>query len=140
MSRTHDSRQRGFTLLEVLVAFVIAALALAILFRGGIGGLRASAVASRYSEAVSRAQSHLAAASVGDALVASDRQGDEGHGFHWRVRIAPLAVAVPDPAARTGPVLALYAVSAAESWEEDGHVRVVQLDSQVAAPAPAPPP
>ena len=130
----------GFTLLEVLVAFIIAALALAALFRGGLGGLRAASVAGRYAEAVSRAQSHLAAASVGDALVASDRQGDEGHGFHWRVRIVPLATTVADPSVRSGPLLALYAVSAAESWAEDGRTRVVQLDTRVAAPAPAPPP
>ncbi len=130
----------GFTLLEVLVAFIIAALALAALFRGGLGGLQAATVAGRYAEAVSRAQSHLAAASVGDALVASDRQGDEGQGFHWRVRIAPMATALADPALRSGPVLALYAVSAAESWLEDGHTRVVQLNTEVAATAPAPPP
>ena len=33
--------ERGFTLLEVLVAFVIAALALGALFRGTLDGLRA---------------------------------------------------------------------------------------------------
>ena len=132
--------QGGFTLLEVLIAFIIAALALALLFRGGIEGLQAANVAGRYAEAVSRAQSHLAAASVADALTAGDRQGDEGHGFHWRVRIAPLAVATPDPSARPGSLLALYAVSAAESWVENGRTRVVQLDTEVAGAAPAPPP
>ncbi len=130
----------GFTLLEVLIAFIIAALALAVLFRGGLGGLQATAVAGRYAEAVSQVQSHLAASSTGDALVASDRQGDEGHGFHWRVRIVLAAVTAPDPAVRTGPLVALYDVSATESWVEDGRTRTVQLDTQVAAKAPAPPP
>ncbi len=130
----------GFTLLEVLVAFIIAALALALLFRGGIEGLQAASVASRYAEAVSRAQSHLAAATVGDALVPSDRQGDEGRGFHWRVRIVSMGVTQPDPAVRPGPLIALYAVSAAESWTEDGRTRVVQLNTEVAGAAPPTPP
>ena len=132
---------RGFTLLEVLVAFLIAAFALAALFSGGLGGLRAAAVSGRYTEAVSRAQSHLAAATTGDALAAGDRQGDEGAGFHWRVRIVPAATAQPTPGSPPGnPVLALYAVSVAVAWTEDGHTRSVQLETMRAGLAPPPRP
>ncbi len=130
----------GFTLLEVLVAFVIAALALAALFGGGLGGLQAASTSGRYLEAVSRAESHLAAATTGDALAPGDRQGDEGAGFHWRVRIVPSATEAGDPAARNKPVLTLYAVSAAVSWSEGGHTRRVELDTQRAASAPPAPP
>ena len=132
---------RGFTLLEVLVAFLIAAFALAALFSGGLGGLRAAAVSGRYTEAVSRAQSHLAAAQTGDALIASDRQGDEGSGFHWRVRIVPAGTTAAMPGADRGtPLLTLFTVSAAESWTEDGRTRAVQLDTMQAGTAPPPPP
>jgi general secretion pathway protein I len=131
---------RGFTLLEVLVAFIIAALALAALFEGGLGGLRASTVSSRYQEAVARAQSHLATAAVEGSLVASDRQGDEGGGFHWHVRVTETAVGAPQPGARPGAGAALFAVSVAESWSEDGHSRIVQLDTQRVGAAAAPPP
>ena len=134
------AREAGFTLLEVLVAFVIAALALAALFSGALGGLRAAATSGRYLEAVSRAESHLAAATTGDALAAGDRQGDEGQGFHWRVRIAPAQVAAPDPGSPGKPVLTLYAVSSAISWSEGGRTRTVQLDTERAAAAPPAPP
>ena len=132
-------RRDGFTLLEVLVAFVIAALALTALYNGGLGGLRAATVAGRYLQAVSRAQSHLDSAMIGDALTPSDRQGDEGDGYHWRVRITQAAAAVPVPPANV-PGLALYSVSAAVSWTEAGHSRVVELDTQRVAAAPPPPP
>ncbi len=136
-----SGRQDGFTLLEVLVAFIIAALALAALFSGGLGGLRAAAVSGRYTEAVSRAQSHLAAAGIGDALSPGDRQGDEGNGFHWHVRITPTATATPVPGAVRGtPVLTLYVVRASVSWAEDGLTRSVELDTMRTAPAPPPPP
>ena len=134
-------RERGFTLLEVLVAFIIAAAALAAVFSGGLGGLRAAAVSARYTEAVSRAQSHLASASVGDALTASDRQGDEGNGFHWHVRVEPAMTAAAPPGPIRGTrVLTLYIVRASISWSEDERTRSVELDTMRAATAPPPPP
>ena len=134
------SESRGFTLLEVLVAFVIAAFALAALFSGGLGGLRAAGVSGRYAEATSRAQSHLAAATT-DGLIASDRQGDEGNGFHWRVRIMPQETTAPSPGAgRNEALMTLFAVNVAVSWTEDGHTRAVQLDTLQAGAAAPPPP
>src|ERR1700680_3114359 len=129
--------ERGFTLLEVLVAFIIAALALGALFRGTLDGLRATQVASRYEQAVTRAQSHLAALTVAGSLVPGDRQGDDGGGFHWRVRITPLIAAriaaSPPPGSRNAP--GLYAVSVAVSWM-DGSTRTVELDSERIGLAP----
>ena len=123
--------ERGFTLLEVLVAFVIAALALGVLFRGTLGGLRTAQVASRYEEAVTRAQSHLAALTAG-GLTPGDRQGEDGNGFHWRVRIAPVGLT------DTGSS-ALYAVNVSVSWM-DGSRRSVELDSERIGLAPRPAP
>jgi prepilin-type N-terminal cleavage/methylation domain-containing protein len=70
------SQDNGFTLLEVLVALVIAALALIVMFRAGGDGLVAVNTASRYEEAIQRAQTSpycretpkgtMAAASDGD--------------------------------------------------------------------------
>jgi general secretion pathway protein I len=132
------ARQRGFTLLEVLVAFIIAAFALGLLFEGGIGGLASATTALRYEEALSRAQSHLAAASLGSELTASDRQGDEGQGYHWRVRVTPVRQAAGvDP---TKPVAALFAVGVEISWQEGHGTRRVTLQSQAVGTAPPPPP
>ena len=133
-------RDQGFTLLEVLIAFIIAALALAVLFSGGLSGLRAAGVSNRTMQAVSRAQSHLQAAAVGDALTPGDRQGDEGQGYHWRVRISPVATGLAQQTAHPGPVLTLYLLRAAISWSEDGRSRTVELDTMRTAPAAAPPP
>ncbi len=110
----------GFTLIEVLVAFVIATVALAVMVHAAVDGLRGATLAGRYQEAMARARSHLAA--VGDAPTPGDRQGDEGDGFHWHVRIAPLATAT---LARQGQAT-LLAVNVAISW---GH-RTVELDSE----------
>ena len=120
--RDGRGRQAGFTLIEVLVAFIIAALFLALLANAGIEGLRASRLSAQYQEALARAQSHLAAAV--ETSQASDRQGDEGHGFHWHVRIAPVAHTVTASGTAT-----LLAVSVAISWGRPPGRRV-ELDTE----------
>ncbi len=126
-------------MIEVLVAFAIAALALSLLVQGATGGLRAASVAGRYEEALSRARSHLAA--IGGALTPMDTQGEEGgvpdtadeRKYHWHVRITPLASAV-----RGGDVIGgapgvrttLYSVQVAISWQEGGRNRAVELDTK----------
>jgi general secretion pathway protein I len=119
--------EKGFTLLEVLVAFVIAALALGGLFRGTLSGLRIAQVAGQYEEAVTRAQSHLAALTAG-GLTTGDRQGEDGNGFHWRVRVTPVDLADAGSSA-------LYAVYVSISWV-DGTRRSVELDSERIGVAP----
>jgi general secretion pathway protein I len=135
---------RGFTLLEVLVAFVIAALALSVLFRGALTGLRSAEISGPYQEAVSRARSHLAAVGRSGPLIAADQQGDDGGGFHWDVRVAPRSTATPAvggaPAGEVGPRVILYGVRVTISWRSDGGERRVQLDSDRVGLAAPPPP
>ncbi len=106
-------RDDGFTLLEVLVAFAIAALALGVLFEGAVGGLRSTRVADRTEEALSRAQSHLAAVGQGMPLGPGTQEEDDGGGYYWSVRIRPLRSAVS-----TSARIVLYAVQVTESWSE----------------------
>ena len=51
------TQRAGFTLLEVLIALIIASIAIAALMRAGAAGLSATDTASRYEEAVARARS-----------------------------------------------------------------------------------
>lgn len=127
--------ERGFTLLEVLVAFVIAAIALSVLFSGSLGGLASVRVASGYEQAVARARSHLAAEGV--SLVPGDRQGDDGGGYRWRVRVRPIdaikkRIGEVQPGAAEGNaiVVTLYAIEVIVSWESAGRVREVRLDGE----------
>lgn len=116
------------SLLETVVAFVIASLALGAVIRGSGEGLQAAQVAAHYQEALSRARSHLAAASV--SLRAGQQEGDDGGGFGWRVVIAPAAIGTPD--------LVLYSIRVTVSWSADGGRREVTLATQRLAEGTAP--
>ena len=149
-ARTDDA---GFTLLEVLVAFVIAALALGVLFEGAVEGIRSARIADRTQEAMSRAQSHLATVGHGVVLAPSTQEGEDGSGFHWSLRIVRLQSAAMGSTGGSnnglngasqnggsglgnaqGMRAVLYAVQVTESWPDEAaagdHTRSVTLRTE----------
>lgn len=138
-----DRGKAGFTLLEVLVAFAIAAIALSVLLRGGVDSLSAARLAGRYDEAVSRARSRLDAMCHGARLAPQTLSGDDGGGYRWRVEVRPRESTVlqfgndPDNAGASPPLRAtLFAVAVAISWSAGARPREVLLDTQCLAFAP----
>ena len=123
----------GFTLLEVLVAFVIAALAMGALYGGTVSGLDATSVAAKYDEAVSLARSHIAAVGRGEPIALQEHSGAEGEGFTWHLRIRRHASRVltltdQDRANDVKPASAiLYDITVTESWKAGGRERQVTL-------------
>jgi general secretion pathway protein I len=128
-----DASQAGFTLLEVLVAFVIAALAIGALYGGTVSGLDATAVAAKYDEAVSLARSHIAAVGRGEPIALQEHSGAEGEGFTWHLRIRRhgsrvLSLTDQDRANDVKPATAiLYDIVVTESWKAGGRERQVTL-------------
>ncbi len=134
-ARTDGAAERGFTLVEVLIAFVIAAAAAGAVVRAATGAVASSRAAGRYDEAVARAESHLASLSVAP-LADSDRQGDEGNGFHWHVRVA--AAGTAQLAGRADAIPAgtatLWRITVTLSWRDGSARRAVRLDSALLGP------
>jgi general secretion pathway protein I len=84
------ANQRGFSLLEVLAAFVILALVGTQLFRLFSGALGNATLADEYSRATLYAESRLAAVSVEAPLKESTLQGNSDDGLYaWTAVIAP---------------------------------------------------
>jgi general secretion pathway protein I len=123
-------RERGFTLLEVLIAFIIAAIALGVMFKVAIGSLQASRVSARYEEAVVRARSHLAMATHGGSLMPGQWSGDDGGGYQWHINVTPLARTAVTSGGSPSTPLELYAVSVWITWSEGSATREVRLDTQ----------
>ncbi len=128
--------QGGFTLLEVMIAFVIAALAIGALFGGTVAGLDATSVAARYDEAVSLARSHLAAIGHGDAIKPQQTSGADGEGFTWHLAIREagsrqLQLSDQDRANDIKPTRAvIYDVRVTESWKAGGRERQVAITTR----------
>ena len=137
-------RERGFTLLEAVIALIIASLAVAALLRGAGGGLGNARVASQYQEAVSRAQSRLAlldAAPPDTTLRPGQQDGDDGGGYSWQVDVdpgdpVPRRAGADTKAARP----ALFRVTVAILWgAADGQRRVALSTWRLGLLPPDPP-
>ncbi|HDS1558647.1 MULTISPECIES: type II secretion system protein XpsI [Stenotrophomonas] len=83
-------RARGFTLLEVIVAFALLGLALTLLLGSLSGGARQVREAELRTRAVLHAQSLLAAAGVDAPLQVGQQQGDWENGrYRWELQVQP---------------------------------------------------
>ena len=81
---------RGFTLLEVIVAFALLGLALTLLLGSLSGGARQVREAELRTRAVLHAQSLLASAGVDAPLQAGSQSGEWEQGrYHWQLQVQP---------------------------------------------------
>lgn len=86
------ARQQGFTLLEVLVAFALLALALTLVLGALSGAARQVRQSADSSRATLHAQSLLAQLGSGEALTPGQREGDFDRGrFQWTLEVSPFA-------------------------------------------------
>lgn len=92
------NRVRGFTLLEVMLAFVLLAAAMGLLIAMLSNGLRQVQQAQNATEATLYAQSLLDTLGVLEPIEAGQREGDFDDGrYHYQLEIAETT----DPAPRT---------------------------------------
>lgn len=115
--------ERGYTLIEVLVAMTILAMAMTVLFRVFSGGLRNVGVAGDYAQAVAIAESQLAAAD-GAELAPGVERGAVADRFAWTRAVTQLDL----PGIAAGSVAA-YEVIVTVEWYQNGRTREVRLDS-----------
>lgn len=124
--RIHRKTCRGFSLLEVLVAFTILAMLLGALFQVFSSGLRAAHAGDSYTRATVIAQSRLAALGVEYPLQEGTSSGSADDTFHWRVIVRPY---VDDQLPAGSGVPHPFSVDVEIFWEEGGGARSLSLTS-----------
>lgn len=128
------SDRRGFTLLEVLIAFAVLALTMAAVLRIFSGGLRSIERADRYGTAALLATSVLAATGREEPFAAGDTAGDFGNGYHWHRRIEEYREEVLTTEEKT---LIPYAVTVIVSWDDATSEQGVRLSTLRLVPVEA---
>jgi general secretion pathway protein I len=122
---------RGFTLLEVLVALTILAVAIVALMQLSSQGLRLLHLSDDYQQAVVVADR---VARATDVVAESAETGQEGR-FRWerRLRLVPVPEELTPGA---GPQLRLYALSVAVRWGRDRTLELASLRTVAERPGP----
>ena len=133
------ARQRGFTLIEVVVAFVLLSTVLALGFEIFSDGLRRTGELEDRSRAVIIAQSRLDYAGLEDPLAEGSVQGEsEDHRFRWTLSVTlnPESEGTPQQAVSSAYVL--YRIEARVEWTgADQRTRAYSLSTMRIGPKPA---
>ncbi len=123
-------RQRGYSLLEILVAFAIMAFALTALYRASGGSVNVLSETGRRQRAVVIAESLLA---LRDSVPAAGwSESGESAGFVWRVDTSPYATGLSGP-----EIPSLHRVVVEVGWNDGGRGRQIRLVSLLPQRKPA---
>jgi general secretion pathway protein I len=122
-------RQTGFTLLEVLVAFVLAAIGIVALIQAFAGGLRNLGKMDEFVMAAMVAESRLAEVGILYPVAGGEMEGvEEGDKYHWRISVVPFE----DPDGLTlmpEQTPNLYLVEVDVSWDSGRNPGSFRLES-----------
>lgn len=129
-----SSRIAGFTLIEILVAFVIAVLALSTLYRMASTGLGAESAAAHYSHALLIAESALEAVGSETPLTPGTSTPRIDDAYEEELVINPRPDLLPREYAVSGPYP--YAISVRITWHEGRRARSISLSTVRLGPPP----
>lgn len=125
--------QRGFTLMEILVAFVVLAAAVGVLYRTFSAGLRNVDAVAGYSEAIAIAEAKLTGLGLERPLEEGDESGaTEDRRFSWRIAVRPYTPPGSSPDQPGGFISPhqLLRATVTVTWNERGsQKRTVELST-----------
>lgn len=119
-------RQKGFSLLEILVAFSILALSLGVLLNIFSTGLRSAIISDEYIHAVTIAESLLSKAGIESTLEPGESHGIEEDKYSWNILIEPYVDEVID--LEKGGITP-YRITVTVDWKEAQEERSIELNT-----------
>jgi type II secretion system protein I len=121
---------RGFTLVEVLVALAILVISLAVLLKIIATNLDRTRQVRNETTAASLLQSLLAQTGTSIPISVGDRQGVFPGGYGWQLHVEPYGDYAP------GSTVAAMTVVATVRWQDDGRIYSRSLTTLRAVPVP----
>lgn len=118
-------RQRGFSLLEVIAAMLLLAIAFAALMKVAGGAIELSRNAAAHDEAALRARSLLDSAFVAEPLVPGSSSGRFDRRYRWTLDVTPWQV----PGASPSSAMQMYRLDLAVQWGSSAHPQVAHFDT-----------
>lgn len=113
-------RQRGFTLIEIVVAFAILALGLGIAMQIAGGAMRNARQAATRTDAALYAQSLLDTVGVGERLEEGSSSGEFGEQFRWHLDATKYEIETETPLDAGLAPVQLYRLELRVTWEASG--------------------
>ncbi len=123
-AKTRRAGLRGFTLLEILVALSILAVALGAILQSFSSGLRSLGAAEAHALALMHARSQLAKVGPLIPLAPGEQSGTAGE-YEWSVSVRRFAP--PDGEPALDPALVPYQLDVTVTWPGGGRVGLTTI-------------
>lgn len=127
-------RQGGFTLLEILAAFVIFSLSFAAVLQILSSSIRNTVRSAEFTQAALWAQTKMDAVGVDPLLEEGTSRGEFDDKFSWELDIAPYDVERDGGVISDASPIVLYQVDLTLTWGDDQRTRDAHFRTLRAAP------
>jgi len=117
----------GYTLIEVLVAFVIVVMVFSVFARLFSSGMRNVSASANYARGVVLAESIMAEIGTEPAILPAESSGTEDGGYRWTVTVREFAPHIWNQF--QGSAIAAYRVSVVVEWVHESGTRNVSLST-----------
>jgi len=119
--------EKGFTLLEIMVAIAILGIALTVILQQFSTGLRTVTVTRNYTTALIHAREKLEEFCLTKKLSEKEESGEFENGYRWRVVISPYQEEKEEEGGTEFLFLSMFTITSMVSWEAGDKERKVEL-------------
>lgn len=130
MKTDRSSRNKGFTLIEVVVALAILGVGLTVIIELFSGGLRLARASMEYTKAVNYARIKMEEIAVKPAVEEGTEEGEsEDKTFRWQVGVKKVDILSIDKSVDYKPPIELYQVKIDVFWKSGTKEKSTSVES-----------
>jgi general secretion pathway protein I len=122
-------RQRGFTLIEIVVALSILGVGLIVIIELFAGGLRLGRTSEEFSKAVSLARMKLEEVSLNPVLQEGSETGEFDKDFRWQVAVKKMDILPVERPPEFQPLVEFYRVKVEILWKSGSKERIAGIET-----------
>jgi len=126
--------EKGFTLLEIMVAVAILGIALTVILQQFSAGLKTVMISREYTNALIHAREKLEEFCLEKEVSEKEESGDFEDGYKWRVVISPFEEEGKEEEDTEFLLLRMYTITSMVNWDAGGKERKVELATLKIAP------
>ncbi len=119
------NKNKGFSLLEILVAFTIMAISLGIVLKIFSSGVNTAVISEDYIIATQIAESLMAKTGVEEPLAVGQSSGTDNDKYQWLVKVENYT----NPESEEDAEIELMTVQVTVKWGDEQNARTVELNT-----------